>query len=1404
MRFNDWMVRGGFLVGLCFLAACGSSPSPAAPTRIEARPGASLAGPPQALLTVNNGMARFGHTATLLGNGQVLITGGSTTSQPTPTTELINPSTLAVTPGPSMSIERRWHTATMLRNGKVLVAGGWDAPGNHLASAELYDPAQGTFSPVEPMDTARWVHTATRLQDGRVLLVGGTSGTSTNWISTDSAELFDPATNTFSPAASLHLGRAQHTATLLQDGRVLVAGGREAETNYSSKTVEIYDPALNQWTDLGKVLNRGRAAHSATLLRDGRVLISGGEGTSGTERTAEIFDPATNVSTPTGSMAKARSEHTAILLPSGRVLVAGGVNGNTLVSGTEEFDLETGAWTPGFVTPGARSATATLLPSGDVLLADGRDPSIALSTKTLYHPGYGEMTPAASTAVLRVSPIELVTLPSGRVLVLGGTWKPAERYNPATDSWASAGDLHEGRVFSTSLLLADGRVLVVGGLASIPSSEFYDESTNTWTETAPNVVPRLQSTATLLQDGSVLVAGGSSASTVYSSTELFDPSTNVWTAGSPMSAPRTRAASVRLPDGRVLVCGGVQIDPPPTTTLASCERYDPASNTWSPTASLSQARADFKLFLLPNGKVLATGSGSVLQSELYDPTTDAWAPGGTMLFEHQGGVFASLPTGDVVALGGVGPDVELYSWATDTWRKTGALAQPRQFAGVAVLPSGWVLVNGGREPVTSSSLDSSEIYVEPPDVSAVQPVIDPPGTLTAGQPFTLTGARFLGGTEANGGGSSSSPTNYPLVTLEPAGGGALTHLLFSDFTDGQVSLTAPAGLSGPYALTVAVNGISSSTSVTLQPNQPPTADDQTVNLTEDSARDVTVTGSDPEGGPLTFALGTGPTHGSVTFTAPNQFHYVPTANFNGSDAFTFTVTDDHGQTATGTVALSVAAVNDAPVASNDSAICSEDGSCGYVLIATDVDGDALTFSIVTPPEHGSVSPGTAPNQVFYTPALNYHGPDSFTFKANDGTADSNVATYSIDVRATNDPPFAAPKSINFNEDTSVDVTLVGSDVDGDTLQYVKLSDPTNGTLVLKTPPNVYSYTPNANFNGTDTFTFKVSDGTLDSPPATVTLLVQPVNDPPVATAQTVAVTEDSPSSLTLTGTDVDGDTLTFALVTPPAHGTLSGTAPNLSYTPAPDFSGEDGFTFTVNDRALDSAPATVTLHVGSVNDAPVAQDQSVQTNSAPVAVTLTGSDPEGDALHYTVLAAPAHGTLSGTAPDLTYTPDAGFLGTDTFTFKVNDGQVDSATATVTVEVIQHENGAPSTPKLSSPTSGEKLPLRPVTLGWDASVDPDGDAITYRVEILQSGAVVATMQTASRHATTGPLAVGSYTWRVTAVDALGLASAPGEANAFEVTPLEVAGGCTSAPGSSAPLSGMALLALLLVPFWRRRA
>ena len=264
---------------------------------------------------------------------------------------------------------------------------------------------------------------------------------------------------------------------------------------------------------------------------------------------------------------------------------------------------------------------------------------------------------------------------------------------------------------------------------------------------------------------------------------------------------------------------------------------------------------------------------------------------------------------------------------------------------------------------------------------------------------------------------------------------------------------------------------------------------------------------------------------------------------------------------------------------------------------------------------------------------------------------------------TNFPAVALNQTVNVPANTAKAITLVATDETGDALTYAT-STPLHGTLTGTGP--VFTYTPATGYTGADSFTFTANDGNSDSNVATVTINVR-ANTAPVAATVSVSTAQNNSKLLTLTATDANSDALTYSIVTGPAHGTLVGTPPNLSYAPATNYNGSDSFTFKANDSYQDSNVATVNITVTFVNQSPVANNLSVLTTpGTTIPLQLTASDVDSAYLTYTVVTPPAHGTLSGSAPNVTYTPNAGYTGTDSFTFKAYDGSTYSAPATVSI------------------------------------------------------------------------------------------------------------------------------------------
>ena len=279
--------------------------------------------------------------------------------------------------------------------------------------------------------------------------------------------------------------------------------------------------------------------------------------------------------------------------------------------------------------------------------------------------------------------------------------------------------------------------------------------------------------------------------------------------------------------------------------------------------------------------------------------------------------------------------------------------------------------------------------------------------------------------------------------------------------------------------------------------------------------------------------------------------------------------------------------------------------------------------------------------------------------------------YTITVKKTkivsNDAPLAESQSAVTNEDEAIPIMLIGTDQNQDDLTYQIVETPAHGTLT-GTAPN-FTYTPVADYNGEDSFTFQVSDEVTSSQPGAVKITINAINDTPVAIAQSIETAEDNPIEIVLVGNDIDGDDLTYRLVETAGNGQLSTIdGQKIIYTPDANYYGVDQFVFVASDDTLSSPSTTIQILVTPVNDPPVAlsqQDQKqVKFDTGTAAISLQGQDVEGDQLSYLIVDQPSHGQLSGIGPNLTYTPNASFTETDQFTFKVNDGNTDSEIATV--------------------------------------------------------------------------------------------------------------------------------------------
>ncbi|MFS0774849.1 Ig-like domain-containing protein [Neobacillus sp. 3P2-tot-E-2] len=408
-------------------------------------------------------------------------------------------------------------------------------------------------------------------------------------------------------------------------------------------------------------------------------------------------------------------------------------------------------------------------------------------------------------------------------------------------------------------------------------------------------------------------------------------------------------------------------------------------------------------------------------------------------------------------------------------------------------------------------------------------------------------------------------------------------------------------------------------------NDKPIAHDDSYSTLEDTNLEVVAAATvlqndiDVEGNELNVIKVSGPENGSLTLNSKGTFTYVPDANFNGTDTFTYKVNDGHADSEVQTVKIEVKAVNDAPVAVASSLEVTEDVQAKGTLSASDVEGDALTYTLVEDGKKGTVMLNRQTGTYTYQPNANVHGTDTFSFKVNDGSVDSAVVTVAVSIAAVIDAPTVVGDTYAVQEDTKLEAASIlvnDVDVDGDELSVVKESNPAHGSLTLNLD-GTFTYVPDANFNGTDTFTYKVNDGNADSEVQTVTIEVQAVNDTPVANEGNLEVTEDVQAAGTLSATDIDGDALTYILVENGKKGsiTLNSQTGSYTYQPNANVYGTDTFSFKVNDGSVDSEVVTVAVSIAAVNDAPSITNVAVEGKLEP-GETLQGvytyTDVEND------------------------------------------------------------------------------------------------------------------------------------------------------------------------------------------------
>ena len=802
------------------------------------------------LRTGNLGTARYGHTATLLANGKVLVAGGQGASSALNSAELYDPATGTFAYTGSMSAARVNHTATALPNGKVLITGG------SISSvvSELYDPVTGTFSDSGSMLTTRSGHTATMLYTGKVLIAGGTSSDGRD-------EIYDPSNGSFTPTLSTTM-RFFHTATLLSDGRVLIVGGSATSGGVPLNTGEVYDPIGNTFTATG-TLTAARKNHTAT--NTGVVQLVGGIDSSGNSLgSTETYDSSMNAFTYSANGAPyATAKHAAFVIPSvDAIVITGGraSNGSSLNT--------TGGISTNIILSDARAShTATILPDERVLIVGGNNGSEAAPTpsdsaelfdsnvpvNTFPRAVQGDFFATVGAMTDGRYSHTATQLPNGKVLVAGGSvgsssgcsyeLSSAELYD---GFFTPTGSMGQARTEHTATLLPNGKVLIAGGFTNcgsthLKSAELYDPGNGTFSPTGDMTAGRSRHTATLLPNGKVLITGGIGTNFAsLKSAELYDPDTGTFSATGDMVTARDSHSATLLLDGRVLVAGGY--DENTLITIGAAELYNPIAGTFAASNAgmfYSNARQNHVAVLLQNGKVLFAGGmyqnngnyNSINSGLLYDPATDDYTLAGCCVYQtnvmgQNGGRFNAaavlLPDGTVLTIGGENEGGrlttgEIYDPVHDSSLPvSGSMSVGRAHLTATLLTNGTVLAAGGYGPnVLTNIWNTAEWFGLSTRFPFTEPsIITAPSTLYLPAAINVTGIGMRGISEEASGNTQSSPSDLPLLRLQRIDDGQIFFIQPSARSATAFNSTIVNGLpDGHYRLTIISNGLPSAQSI---------------------------------------------------------------------------------------------------------------------------------------------------------------------------------------------------------------------------------------------------------------------------------------------------------------------------------------------------------------------------------------------------------------------------------------------------------------------------------------------------------------------------------------------------------------------------------------------------------------
>ncbi len=663
---------------------------------------------------------RINHTATFLRSGKILVVGGESNNGGISSLEIYDIEKGSWVNGQPLPNPRFGHTANLISGESLLIAGGEDLE-NPTASAVIYNANADTWTSSLDMLQPRTKHTSSVLSDGRVIVVGGTNSSGTLY----SAEIYDPVLQHWTSSGGSLLPRIGHSVTALKNGMILVVGG-QIPTEKSNQNplvlcensneatpsagvtkryhcedgaaalTEIYDPTNDSWGKSSSLLTP-RWGHTATLLDDGRVLVTGGTNNYSSVVESEIFDPDTETWVSAGQMLYERTGHTASLLSDGRVLIAGGFT-YVPISYSEIYDVEKG-WVKTENLMGPRHMhSAVPLNDGQVLIIAGKAGLFTNLTRVeLYDSDSG------SWSIRGKMPVALwghtaIPLNCENVLIVGGKRNDGSSFNSAylfdatTGGYQTTGKLNVPRFGHTATKIADGSVVLAGGYIkpslqsdSVEILKLNKSGSYEWILAKPMPIPLERHSAIYIGGGKLFLTGGWNGSSAASDTWIFDSDKNLWNVGPPMKDARWGHSMVALDDKTVLISGGVGTDGLP---LSSVEKYYSMNSSIELLSSMQEARSGHRLLKDKNGDVYAIGgygsdSTSLSSFEKYHVNSNQWnkLPDMSEARSHHSGII--LKDENILITGGTrdyntpSGTAELFDMKSGQWKSAGSMREAR-------------------------------------------------------------------------------------------------------------------------------------------------------------------------------------------------------------------------------------------------------------------------------------------------------------------------------------------------------------------------------------------------------------------------------------------------------------------------------------------------------------------------------------------------------------------------------------------------------------------------------------------------------------------------------------------------------------------------------------------------------